>query len=194
MTRRVGLSLVAALTALTFAHSQGGAPAHAAPDMTFHKLAAGTPAPDFDAYTAAGKHVKLSQFRGKTVILDFWATWCGPCQISMPGLEKIYSQIRNKNVVVLSVNTWDKQADFKSWVAKNSGTTYHFNFVRDPAEGDHDTIRKRSIAKRLYKVIGIPTMYIIDSHGKVADAIIGAGNESALVATLGKLGIQAKAE
>jgi len=156
---------------------------------------AGHKAPNFDAYTPDGKKVSLSDFKGKVVILDFWASWCGPCQVSMPGLESIYQQIKTKNVVVLSLNTWDQKPDFNAWVEKNSGTKYHFNFVRDPAEGDHDTIRKNSIAKRLYGVRGIPTMYVIDPKGNVVDSFVGAGsaNETRLVKTLGTLGLTATA-
>ncbi|HLK16561.1 MAG TPA: TlpA disulfide reductase family protein [Fimbriimonadaceae bacterium] len=157
----------------------------------FNALPIGSPAPDFDAFTPAGDKVTLSQFKGKVVILDFWASWCGPCQISMPGLEKIYQQVKDKNVVVLSLDTWDQKPDFQKWVQDNSGTKYHFNFVRDPAEGDHDTIRRDSVAKRLYNVIGIPTMYVIDRDGNVAGAVMGAGGHAALVGTLNKLGIDA---
>lgn len=154
---------------------------------------AGHKAPNFDAYTPDDKKVSLSDFRGKVVILDFWASWCGPCKISMPGLEKIYQQIKSKNVVVLSLNTWDQKPDFKSWVEKNSGTTYHFNFVRDPAEGDHDAIRKNSIAKRLYGVRGIPTMYVIDKEGNVAGSVVGAGpgTDNEIVKFLAKAGVTA---
>lgn len=190
-TSVVSLSLLA-LVAQGFAQAtlemKPVAPAKPVPLSEWHPVPVGEAAPDFEAVTPDGKKVQLSQFKGKVVILDFWASWCGPCQRSMPGLEKVYSQVKDKNILVLSLNTWDKQEDFLSWVKENSGTKYHFDFVRDPAEGDHDAIRKTSIAKRLYKVIGIPTMYVIDREGKVADAFIGSGNEAGLVKSLNKLG------
>ena len=159
--------------------------------QTLPPVPVGQKAPDFVAYTPTEQKVSLSDLKGKVVILDFWASWCGPCQKSMPGLEKIYQQIKDKGVVVLSLNTWDQKPDYKAWIDKNSGTTYHFEFVRDPAEGDHDGIRKASIAKRLYNVRGIPTMYIIDRDGKVAGSLVGSGNERNLIAILGKMGITA---
>ena len=154
-------------------------------------LPVGQKAPDFTAFTPNEEKTTLADYKGKVVILDFWASWCGPCQRSMPGLEKIYQQIKDKNVVVLSMNTWDQKPDYKAWMEKNSGTKYHFNFVRDPAEGDHDAIRKNSIAKTLYKVKGIPTMYVIDKDGNIAGGLVGSGNEKGLIAILGKLGIMA---
>jgi len=182
-----------ALVAIASAQDSAGSTAAVRQRMpAFNAVPVGKPAPDFTAFTPSGEKVTLSQFKGKVVILDFWASWCGPCQVSMPGLEKVYQQIKDQGVVVLSLDTWDQKPDFAKWITENSGTKYHFNFVRDPAEGDHAGIRKDSIAKRQYNVIGIPTMYIIDRDGKVAGSLLGARNEAKLVKLLGTLNLKAE--
>jgi thiol-disulfide isomerase/thioredoxin len=113
-------------------------------------LKPGTKAPDFRTTTVDGKTVTLSSLKGKVVILDFWATWCGPCLVSMPSLQKIYKDVKKQGVVVLSVNTWDEKPEFVKWVKENAGTKYDFTFVRDPAEGDHDAIRAEVVQSARY--------------------------------------------
>ena len=153
-------------------------------------LKAGTLAPDFAAIGLNGKPLHLADFKGKVVLLDLWATWCGPCQASMPGLEKIYQQIKSQGVVVLSLNVFDDKTPYEAWIAKNAGTKYSFTFAFDPA--GHDD--KKSIAATKFGVNAIPTMFIIDRKGKISETIIGSGNEANIVKALGKLGVQAKAE
>ena len=189
----LGLAAVACAQQSVPAQAVNTGTAARPPAFEFKGVPIGEKAPDFSAFTMDEKKVNLSDLKGKVVILDFWASWCGPCQVSMPGLEKIYQQIKDKGVVVLSLNTWDQKPDFKEWMGKNAGTKYHFNFVRDPAEGDRAGIRKASIAKRLYKVPGIPTMYVIDREGKIAGSFVGSGNEQSLVDILAKLNIKATA-
>lgn len=130
-------------------------------------LVNGTVAPDFTAYAPDGKAVKLSDYKGKVVVLDFWSTWCGPCQTSMPHLEKVYQQVKDKDVVVLAICVWDEKDAYKKWLTAKKGV-YSFPTLFDPAgraEGN--------IAGGKYQVTGIPTQYVIDREGKIAASAIG---------------------
>jgi thiol-disulfide isomerase/thioredoxin len=148
-------------------------------------LANGTPAPDFTAYTPDGKPVKLSDYKGKVVVLDFWATWCGPCQSSMPHLEKIYRQVRDKDVVVLALCVWDEKDAYKKWVAAKKGV-FSFPTLFDPAGR-----AENNIAKAKYQVTGIPTQYVIDKAGRIAASTIGySEGQTFLEDTLAKFGVR----
>ena len=125
-------------------------------------LAVGSPAPDFTAITPTGSMVRLSDYKGETVILDFWATWCVPCQRSMPHLESVYESVKSQNVAVLGLCVWDQQDAYRKWVAEKSAK-YTFTTAFDPAGRSPN-----SIPSKLYGVSGIPTQYVIDKIGNVA--------------------------
>ena len=82
-------------------------------------LPEGSAAPDFVVSDDKGSPVKLSAYRGKVVVLDFWSTWCGPCQESLPGTNAIAAKYASKNVVVLGVNVWDTKDAFHRWLPKH---------------------------------------------------------------------------
>ena len=150
-------------------------------------LEPGMPAPAFTVETPEGKPLSLADFKGKVVILDFWATWCGPCLSSMPGLEKLYQKVKDQNVEVLSLNVYDDKDSFAEWVAANRGTKYNFTFAFDPAEKG----APESVAGQKYNVPGLPTLYLIDREGRVAAAFVGA-QEAKLIEALGKVGVEVK--
>ena len=133
-------------------------------------LAQGDAAPDFTAYDAAGRPVKLSDYRGKTVVLDFWATWCWPCNQSLPHTEAIVRSHRGAGVVALAVAIRDSKVGFDQWLGRHSYPD--IEFVRDPAPQGADA------ATTLYHVTTTPTAYVIDGSGKIVRSIEGFAGPS----------------
>lgn len=148
-------------------------------------LKAGTRAPKFTAEKWGGGNLSLADYQGKVVILDFWATWCGPCQKSMPHIEKVNKMVQGQDVVVVGVCVWDDKGAYTEWIPKNQDK-YSFQFAYDPAGRGAN-----NIAAKLFNVTGIPTTYIIDKTGNVADSIVGYDEgDTRLEESLKKLGVK----
>ncbi len=147
----------------------------------------GKPAPDFTAKDLNGKDVSLSSLKGKVVVVDFWASWCGPCRAVMPSIQEIHEKY-GKDVAVLAVDTWDKKDDCLAFLKENS--MYTMPVLLDPAADKSDT----SIATSLYGVHGIPTTIIIDKDGIVRTYAIGSHEKSFYMDALKSLGIEIAAK
>jgi thiol-disulfide isomerase/thioredoxin len=132
-------------------------------------LAKGTAAPDFTATDKDGKPVKLSDYRGKVVILDFWASWCPPCVASMPHNQAVTKKLQGENlpVVLLAVDNSEAREPFLKWVSEHKELDALTFVYADP--------EKVKIVSDLYKVTGIPTQYIIDAKGIIRDSSVGFG-------------------
>jgi len=136
---------------------QFGAAHHSRPGVE------GRPAPDFSAGNLDGEPVRLSDFEGKVVVLDFWATWCVPCRIDLPRMDAIYREWRDAGLVVLGVN--NEPVETASAYIKQHG--YSFPVVRDP---------QNEIARR-YQVSAIPTAVVIDREGRISEYLVGTHPE-----------------
>lgn len=146
-------------------------------------LAVGTDAPDFTVADANGKPVKLSDYKGKVVVLDFWSTGCGPCLESREHMNTVARKFR-KEVVFLSVHVWDTKEAFAAWLPKHRQFDA-LNFAIDTAPAGKD------IATTLYQTPGLPTHYVIGKDGKIVRGFLGYSGptpelENVLKATLGK--------
>jgi len=124
------------------------------------------PEVDFTLKDLKGNEVTLSALKGKVVVIDFWATWCGPCKQSFPYLQKVYEKYQNnEKVVFLAVNAWERQKDYAATVA-NAKKFMEANKYTFPVLIDEKIIDK-------YEVEGIPTKFIIDTNGNIAFKSVG---------------------
>lgn len=133
----------------------------------------GKEAPDFALEILhngeAGGRVSLKELRGQTVLLDFWATWCRPCQIGAPVLDRVYRRLRDKGVVVVGVNTSDPQGrELAAEFAQAKKLSYPIVF------DDGDEIAAQ------YGVTTLPTVVVIDGEGKVVAIRSGLADEAQL--------------
>lgn len=157
----------------------------APPPARREQLKVGATAPDFTTQDLAGKDVRLSDFKGKVVILDFWATWCGPCMAAMPHTQKVAAQYKDQGVVVLGSCTSDTRGAFERWVRTNQAKYPDIIWTHDVAERG-----EKNISRTLYGVGGIPTQFIIDREGKIVDIVGGyMEGEVILDAALAKAGV-----
>jgi peroxiredoxin/outer membrane lipoprotein-sorting protein len=132
------------------------------------------PAPDFELKTLDGEHVRLSDLRGKPVLLNFWASWCGPCRRELPELADVYDFYKAKGLVVYGINDEGRDA---------AREFYKKAFLPFPTLDDSS--RK---VNGLYRVRSIPTIFLIDREGKVVRFLNGGRDKAELKAALSALG------
>ncbi|MCS2334033.1 TlpA disulfide reductase family protein [Bacteroides sp. BFG-606] len=114
-------------------------------------------APNFELTTPDGKKLSLYDLRGHIVLLDFWASWCGPCLAEVPNLKAIYEKYHGKGLEILGVSLDEKEAAWKGAIERKGLTWQHVSSLKG---------WKCPVAQR-FKVTGIPRMYIIDAQGKI---------------------------
>ena len=117
------------------------------------------PAPNFQSTLLSGAPAQLSDYRGKIVVMEFWATWCGTCRSTLPSLEKLHRVYRGRNVQFLLVNLGEEPEKIRKFL-KNK---YECPVVLDGSQ----------MIARQYGVSGIPALFIIDSQGRLRYAKSG---------------------
>lgn len=173
-------------TALVPATAQPGAAATA----SVPTLKAGAIAPNFASTDLSGRTVQLSDWKDKVVVLDFWATWCGPCQRSLPHTQSVARQFKNQGVVVLATCTSDTRAKFEAWMSANQAKYADLTFTCDPNDRGSATYGDRA-SRKLYGVTGIPTQFIIGRDGKIVAVLVGYDTDDVrLEAALARAGVK----
>lgn len=132
----------------------------------------GFQAPDFVLSTLDGDVITLSELRGKTVLVNFWATWCPPCRSEMPAMEQVYSDYGRDGFVILAVNNTqqDRKDDVETFVFQQRLT---FPVLLD-STGE---------VSAQYQVNSMPTSFFIDREGIIQEIVIGGPMSEALLRT-----------
>ena len=124
----------------------------------------GETAPDFTLIDLEGQPVSLSDWQGRPVLINFWATWCGPCEVEMPAVQAAYEAHQEDGLVVLAVAVEDTAENVERFFAKHDLT---FQPLMDDG-----------VVSRAYRVPGLPTSFFVNADGQITAVHIGMLNES----------------
>lgn len=125
-------------------------------------------APNFSLETLQGERVQLKDYKGKGVFLNFWGTWCKPCETEMPYMENAYKVFKEQGVEILAVDIEEPNLIVKDFVDRFGLT---FPVLMD----------RKGVVTELYGIGPIPTTYLIDKNGKVLKKITGNMNQQSVI-------------
>ena len=171
-----GIPVLALLALLAWASYQGGGnPGGLAVNAEFGQSEIDQDlAQDFNLQLFSGGNLELSALRGQVVMLDFWASWCGPCRDEAPALDLVYREYRERGVEFVGVNIWDQAGDAELFLAQ-VGQSY---------PSGPDTDGRTAIN---YGVRGIPEKFFIDRNGIIVKKFVGPLDAEFLRNTLEEL-------
>ncbi len=129
------------------------------------------PAPDFVVTAFDGRRVQLSEFRGRIVVLNFWASWCPPCRVEAPVLQRAAQRLESSGVAVLGIDVWDDLDAARAFLADH-GITYA------------NAVDETRLIPVEYGVTGLPETYVIDRHGVLVRRWIGPLTDAQIDALL----------
>ena len=158
---RTAFILVVAAISLSCGQDSSGNPAG---QVSAGKSDSGS-APDFSLPSLDGKTVRLSDFHGKVVILDFWATWCPPCRMEIPHFISLYNKYKNKGLEVVGIALDNEGVSAVQPFAQSNGINYALVIGNQKVAQDYGGIR------------GIPTTFIIDRSGRIVQKYVGYHDE-----------------
>jgi peroxiredoxin len=136
----------------------------------------GQTAPDFELKDLEGRPVRLSDYRGQVVIVNFWAIWCTYCRVEMPVLQAAYDRYQDSGFVVLAVDIMDRKASVVEYV-REAGLTFPV------------LLDDRGEVSTQYRVRGLPTSFFVDQNGVIQKKHVGPIEEAMLEDTLVQLGV-----
>jgi|GEM_PF-1145920 len=130
------------------------------------------------AWNENGKDVKLSDFKGKVIVLNFWATWCGPCKKELPSLSQLSTDLKDKNFKMIGVSVDNDQTTADSFLKSNN---LSYTILHEPKE----------LLSKYMSVAGvsddvIPQTFIIDKNGKIVESLIGSRSKEDFMTIINK--------
>jgi peroxiredoxin len=134
----------------------------ATPAQTMTPVADRPAAPDFALKDADGKLYRLSENRGKVVLVNFWATWCPPCRREMPSMQRAWAQLKGENFEMLAIN-----------VGEDEDTIFGFTFSTGVELTFPILLDRDAQAIKAWPVIALPTSFVVDPQGRIAYRAVG---------------------
>ena len=134
-------------------------------------------APELQLENLAGEQVRLSDLRGRPVMINFWAAWCGFCRIELPEMQEVYESYRDQGFTILAVDVQDDRTEVKSFV-EELGLTFPV------------LLDSRGEVSRSYRIRGLPTSYFVDQDGVIIGRELGPVDKGWMIEHLAMAGIE----